>query len=70
MHRSLLRTKLAESRSKVTNRVTQRAKSLVPIQVDSPHNCIVCGRKMRSWRGGGGDGRVCSPNCARKWADS
>ncbi len=69
MHRSLLRTKLAEGRSKVTNRVTQRAKSMMPIQVDNPRNCIVCGRKMRSVRGGSSDGRVCSPNCARKWAD-
>ncbi|SFD56563.1 hypothetical protein SAMN04487819_10136 [Actinopolyspora alba] len=69
MHRSLLRTKLAQSRTKVASKVSERAKSMMPIQVENPHNCIVCGRKMRAFRSGSSEGRVCSPNCARKWAD-
>lgn len=68
MHRSLLRTKLAQGRSKMADRVTERAKSLIPIEMDAPHKCMVCGRKIRA-RFGGGDGRVCSANCARTWAN-
>lgn len=68
MHRSLLRTKLAQGRSKVADRVSQRAKSMIPFEVGGPQKCMVCGRKLRA-RFGGGDGRVCSTNCARIWAD-
>lgn len=64
-----MRTKLAEGRTKVAGRVAERAKSMVPVQGD-PHTCIVCGRRMRSYRTGGGDGRVCSPHCAKTWADN
>lgn len=53
----------------MASKVSERARSMMPIQVDSPHNCIVCGRKMRAFRSGSSEGRVCSPNCARKWAD-
>ncbi len=67
MHRSLLRTKLAQGRTKVADRISKRAKSLIPIEVGDPHKCMVCGRRMRA-RMGGGDGRVCSANCARVWA--
>ncbi|MDR7302917.1 hypothetical protein [Haloactinomyces albus] len=63
----MLRTKLAAGRTKVTNKVTERAKSVMPVQGDT-HPCIVCGRKMRFYRTGGGEGRVCSPRCAKSWA--
>ncbi|RCW42853.1 hypothetical protein DFQ14_108111 [Halopolyspora algeriensis] len=68
MHRSLLRTKLAASRTKVATKVTERATSMVPIQGDA-HTCLVCKRKMRFSRNGSGEGRVCSPRCAKAWSD-
>ncbi|GAA4875422.1 MULTISPECIES: hypothetical protein [Saccharopolyspora] len=70
MHRSWLRTKLSASRTKVSTKVTARAKSLVPAQLDVETDaCMVCGRSMRRHGVVRGDGRVCSPGCARRWAE-
>ncbi|GAA4612984.1 hypothetical protein GCM10023108_11610 [Saccharopolyspora hordei] len=69
MHRSWLRTKVNESRTKVTNKVAERARALVtkPLggELDS---CMVCGRAMRPMGMARSEGRVCSPACARQWA--
>ncbi len=71
MHRSRLRNKLVEGRTKVTNRVSERAKSLIPVEVDAgTDKCMMCKRKMRAHRRGAGDGRICSPACAQAWAAS
>ncbi|GAA2332873.1 hypothetical protein GCM10009854_05300 [Saccharopolyspora halophila] len=70
MHRSWLRTKVNENKSKVTTKVAERAKSLVPAQRGAEtDSCMVCGRTMRPTATVRGEGRVCSPNCARKWAE-
>ncbi|MEB3365934.1 hypothetical protein [Saccharopolyspora mangrovi] len=70
MHRSWLRTKVNESKEKVAQRVTERAKSLVPVQRGAEtDSCMVCGRTMRQTAVVRGEGRVCSPACARKWAE-
>ncbi|MEV0052289.1 hypothetical protein AB0H34_17485 [Saccharopolyspora shandongensis] len=72
VHRSWLRTKVNESKTRMTNKVTEqakRAKALVPMQRDGEaDSCIVCGRAMRPTNTVRGDGRVCSPACARQWA--
>ncbi|MER7077489.1 hypothetical protein SAMN02982929_03618 [Saccharopolyspora kobensis] len=69
MHRSWLRTKASESKTRVTNKVAERAKVLVPRQRDGEAaSCMVCGRWMRPTGAIQGDGRVCSPACARQWA--
>ena len=69
MHRSWLRTKVNEGREKVATKVTERAKSLVPAQRGGgTDSCMVCGRTMRQTAAVRGEGRVCSPTCARKWA--
>ena len=48
MHRSWLRSKLSESRTKMTDKVTERAKSIIPVQRDGESDsCMVCGRTMR-----------------------
>ncbi|QUH00352.1 hypothetical protein HUO13_05540 [Saccharopolyspora erythraea] len=69
MHRSWLRTKLAETGTKVTGKVTERAKAVVPFQLASEDSCMVCGRTVRRHHTVRGDGRVCSPACARTWAE-
>ncbi|MGP4019147.1 hypothetical protein [Saccharopolyspora sp. 5N708] len=70
VHRSWLRTKVSESKTKVTNKVTERAKSLIPMQRDGETDaCMVCGRTMRPAGVVRGEGRVCSPTCARQWAE-
>ncbi|MGW1679988.1 hypothetical protein [Saccharopolyspora sp. NPDC002376] len=69
MHRSWLRTKVNESKSRVTSKVAERAKSLVPKPREGEtDSCMVCGRSMRQIGTVRGDGRVCSPGCARQWA--
>ena len=70
MHRSWLRTKLAETGTKMTDKVTERAKAFVPVQRDGEvDSCMVCGRSMRRHHLVRGEGRVCSPSCARRWAE-
>ncbi|MDI2030029.1 hypothetical protein QFW96_15475 [Saccharopolyspora sp. TS4A08] len=70
MHRSWLRTKVSENKTKVAQRVTERAKSMVPTQRGAETDaCMVCGRTMRQTAVVRGEGRVCSPTCARKWAE-
>ncbi|GAA2811146.1 hypothetical protein [Saccharopolyspora taberi] len=70
MHRSWLRTKLVETGAKMTDKVTERAKALVPVQLETgTDSCMVCGRSMRRHHLVRGEGRVCSPACARKWAE-
>ncbi|RRO15633.1 hypothetical protein EIL87_16585 [Saccharopolyspora rhizosphaerae] len=70
MHRSWLRTKVNESKEKVAQRVAERAKSMVPVQRGTEtDSCMVCGRTMRQTGVVRGEGRVCSPACARTWAE-
>ncbi|WP_246869064.1 hypothetical protein [Saccharopolyspora sp. ASAGF58] len=73
VHRSWLRTKVNESKTKMTNKVTEqakRARSLVPVQREGETDaCMVCGRAMRPSGVVRGEGRVCSPTCARQWAE-
>ncbi|MFB9567674.1 hypothetical protein [Saccharopolyspora hordei] len=53
----------------MTNKVAERARALVtkPLggELDS---CMVCGRAMRPMGMARSEGRVCSPACARQWA--
>lgn len=68
MHRSWLRDKLAESTTKMTGKVTERARSMVPKpRVRDTDTCMVCGRNIRPGRLARGEGRVCSPTCAKTW---
>ncbi|MCI2417795.1 hypothetical protein MOQ72_10195 [Saccharopolyspora sp. K220] len=70
VHRSWLRTKVAESKTRMASKVTERAKSLIPMQRDGETDaCMVCGRTMRPAGAVRGEGRVCSPACARQWAE-
>ncbi|MER7010872.1 hypothetical protein ABT324_05525 [Saccharopolyspora sp. NPDC000359] len=53
----------------MTTKVAERAKSLVPRPRDGePDSCMICGRSMRPTGVVRGEGRVCSPTCARQWA--
>ncbi|PKW14546.1 hypothetical protein A8926_2169 [Saccharopolyspora spinosa] len=73
VRRSWLRTKVNEGKTKMTNKVTEqakRARSLVPVQREGETDaCMVCGRTMRPAGVVRGEGRVCSPTCARQWAE-
>ena len=70
MHRSWLRRKIAQGAGRATDRVSQRARTLIPIEREQPvDSCMVCGRRMRPHRLVRGEGRVCSPACARSWAE-
>lgn len=70
MHRSWLRTKLAQSAGKATSKVSASARSLIPVQHDRvTDSCMMCGRTMRPHRLVRGDGRACSPICAKAWAE-
>ncbi len=69
VHRSWLRTKLSEKSSQVADKVTERARSVIPLSRDTASDkCMVCGRVMRKHHLGVGNSRVCSTACARRWA--
>jgi hypothetical protein len=70
VHRSWLRTKVNEGKTRMTNKVAERARSLVPKPRGAEFDaCMVCGRVMRPTGVVRGEGRVCSPACARRWAE-
>jgi hypothetical protein len=66
VQQSWLRWKLSRGGA----RIRERAKTLVPADEQLPDDsCMVCGRTMRPHRRVRGEGRVCSPTCARSWAE-
>lgn len=69
MRRSWLRNKVNEGKSKMASKVSERARALMPMHQGATDSCMVCGRPMRPTQAVRGEGRVCSPACARQWAE-